>query len=187
MSLAEEMRQLVSEMVTMYEGRVVAISRVISETYDLLNRDRSEREMIGAGLRDLLAEETSLRRRDFDRIIGEIFIEQNKREETIRTFLKKFLNGQERLAEELKETLKAGNITRVKEMRVAMESGIAEAKDALLAFREEGHRLMERLKSLLARGSALTVSEFKVAVREIKNEQNVASLMVEGREFFPEP
>lgn len=173
MASLEEMRHLAEEVVATYASRLVTVSQIISEAYDFLNRGRAEREMIGAKLRDLLAEGNSLRRKDFDQIIGNIFNEQNEREEAIKTYLQKFLQEQGKLAEQLKEVLQTGELDRVRSIRAAIENKLAKAKQTLSDFHHEEQALMRRFRLLLERGSALTVSEFKTAVCEIKNDLKV--------------
>lgn len=173
MASLEDMRHLAEEVVTTYASRLVTVSRIISDAYDFLNRGRAEREKIGAMLRDMLAEGNSLRRKDFDQIIGDIFEEQNEREEAIKTYLQKFLREQGKLAEQLKEVLQTGELERVRSVRAAIEKGLAEAKQIISDFHNEEQVFMRRFKLLLDRGGRLTVSEFKTAVREIKSDLKV--------------
>lgn len=172
-SSLEQMRRLAEDVVATYVGRLETVERIIGETYDLLNRGRIEREQIGAMLRDTLAGGTSLRRRDFDRMMGEVFNRQNEREEAIRVYMRRFLKAQADLASELKAALGKGDLTMVRPIQSSIEGGMAEAKQTLTDFHHEEQTLIRRLKALLDKGEGLTVAEFKTAVTQMRSDLSV--------------
>lgn len=172
-SSLEQMRRLAEDVVATYVGRLETVSQIIGETYDLLNRGRIEREQIGAMLRDTLAGGTSLRRRDFDRMIGGVFTRQNEREDSVRAYMKKFLKAQADLAGGLRVALEKGDLTMVMSIQSSIESGMAEAKQMLTDFHHEEQTFIRRLKALLEKGDGLTVVEFKTAVTQMRGDLSV--------------
>lgn len=172
-SSLEQMRRLAEEVVATYVDRLGKVERIIGETYDMLSRRRIEREQIGAMLRDTLAGGTSLRRRDFDRMMGEIFTRQNEREEAVRVYMGRFLKAQAGLAGKLKAALKEGDLTMVRPIQDSIEAGMAEAKQMLTDFHHEEQMLIRRLKALLDKGDGLTVAQFKTAVTQMRGDLSV--------------
>ena len=173
MTSLDDMRHLAEEVVSTYSSRLVTVSQIISDAYALLDRGRTEREKIGVRLRDILAEGNSLRRKDFDQIVGNIFDQQTAREEAIKSYLQNFLQEQGKLAEQLKDVLKTGELDRVRSIRFTMEKELTQAKQILSDFHNEEQMLMRRFKILLDRGPSLKVSEFKTTVREISNDLKI--------------
>lgn len=173
MASLEEMHKLAEEVVETYVNRLEAFSRIVEDAYDLLSRGRAEREEIGSHLRELLAEGNSLRRKDFDRMMGEILNQQNDHEENIRLQFKNLLQEQANMAHRLKEALNTGDSAMVRTIRLGMEKGLNDAKQILSDFHHEEQGLMRRFRILLNKGPKLTVTEFKTAIHEIKNDLNV--------------
>lgn len=172
-SSLDKMRRLAEDVVTTYVDRLETVSQIIGDTYDLLDRGRIEREQLGARLRDLLAEATSLRRKDYDQMMRDIFVRQDEREKTVRIHIKKFLNEQVLLAEKLRTVLKDGDLEMVRPIQSSIEKGMAGAKQMLTDFHNEEQMLIKRLKALLDRGEGLTVTEFKTAIAQMRSDLSV--------------
>ena len=172
-SSLEKMRCLAENVVTMYVSRLETLSQTMGDTYDLLDRGRVEREQMGDMLRDLLAGGTSLRRKDFDQMMRDVFERQNERERAVRVYMKGFLKEQADLAEKLRGALQGGDLEQVKPIQSSIEKGMAEAKQMLLDFHHEEQTLMRRLKVLLDKGDGLTVAEFKTAVTQMRSDLSV--------------
>lgn len=172
-SSLEQMRRLAEDVVATYVSRLETVSQIIEEAYDLLSRGRLEREKLSGTLRDLLAESNSLRRKDFNQMVGDIFKRQNEREDVVKGYMKKFLRQQAELAKRLEEALREGDLEMVGPIQASIERGMTKAKQLLSDFHHEEQMFMRRLKALVDKGDGLTVAEFKTAVTQMRSDLSV--------------
>ena len=110
-----DLKKVVEDIVSSHQSKVESISSII-DTTPLIFSDfqesildtKEEREKINTQLRDILARNEHLRKKDFDTMMQDILLTQNQHEKEIRNLLKDYFNEQKNMAQSLKETL--GNI-----------------------------------------------------------------------------
>ena len=76
MNNAEDMRKLTEEIVSSYESRISAVCTIIDNTHQMLDDFREKRSAMSTQLRETLAKEDSLRKKDFDIMMKEILESQ---------------------------------------------------------------------------------------------------------------
>jgi uncharacterized protein YukE len=96
---------------------VAFVREVVQETHALLDRFRQERERMATELREMLAKSESLRRKDFNAMMGEILAAQQRREEGVKAMLQKFRGEEERVAEQFQQLLGRGGTLRLKDFK----------------------------------------------------------------------
>lgn len=168
MASLEQMREAAEEVVASYVTRLTTVSQIIDETYGLLNNSRVERAELETALRDILAETSSLRKKDFDEMMADIMEQQNRREAAIRDGLRRFLDEQVVLANRLKNELKSGNIELIRSIQASIEKGLSETKQFITDVHNEEQMLIRRLKILVKMGPQLKVQEFKKAIKDMR-------------------
>lgn len=169
MASLDKMRETAEEMVASYVARLTAVSQIINDANELLNRGRVERSFLENSLRNILAETSSLRKKDFDEMMAEVMGEQNVREEAIRAALKRFVDEQTALANRLKDELKMGNIEHIRSIQSAIETGLGQTMQLITDLKNEEQALLRRLKILVKMGPKLKVTDFKRAVKEMRS------------------
>ena len=116
---------ILESVISSYEARIQSIDvffetagKIVQDFQDSLLNARAEREKINSQLRESLARNASLRKKDFDRMMSTIssYVEQSEQE--VRQLSRKYLGEQTKLVRQLRESLR--------EFRDALTEGQAE-------------------------------------------------------------
>lgn len=199
-----DLRNFVENIVSSYEKRIEGISSIFDTTNILLNdfqefilNTKEEREKINIQIRDTLAKNEHLRKKDFDNMMQGILSAQNQREKEVRDILKGYLNDQKELALSLRENLKKfreslakgkaqrsrGFQTLIKNILTKQEKRTEEISFKLKDFQKEQRDLAIGLKQLLAMGDKLRIRDFKLMLREFNSQREKRlALQRKGRE-----
>ena len=187
--ISNGMKNIVDNIVSSYETRIQSIGTLFDATHQVLQGfhdslldTREEREKLNGELRENLAKNKSLRRKDFDNLMEGIILTQNEREKEVRNLLNSYLHGQKEMAQDLRENLEGfrdslakGEAQRVKafqemikETLVKQEERKDEVTGRLKEFKKEQKMLASRLKELLSKGKELRIRDFKSMLKEFK-------------------
>ena len=101
MPLAQDMKNIVEDIISSYETRLVGMGVIFDTTHQLLRGfqdsfidKKQEREKLTVELRNNLAKNNSLRKNDFDNMMQDILSTQDKREKEVRNLLNRYkMNG----------------------------------------------------------------------------------------------
>ena len=189
MPLAEDMKNIVENIISSYETRIESVGSVFDATHQLIEGfqdsfldTKQEREKLKAELRANLAKSESLRKKDFDSMMQGILSAQEEKEKEVRDLLKNYLNGQREMAHalrdnlaEIKGALGKGEAVRVKEFQGIIKEILArqdERKDEVTSrlkdFQNAQQEMAKRLKELLAKGRELRIKDLKSMLKELK-------------------
>jgi hypothetical protein len=181
------MKNIVDNIVSSYETRIQSIGALFDTTHQVLQGfhdslldTREERGKLNGELRENLAKNKSLRRKDFDNMMQGIILTQDEREKEVRKLLNSYLIEQKEMAgalrknlEKFKNSLEKGEARRVKEFQemikeilVKQEERKDEVTRRLKEFKKEQIMLTSRLKELLAKGKELRIRDFKSMLKE---------------------
>lgn len=197
MSDSSNLKKVVEGIVSSYETKVESISSIFDSTPLILNGlqqsildTKEEREKVNNQLKDILAKNEHLRRKDFDDMMQRILSTQEQREKEVRHLLKNYFNEQKTMAhtlreglEKFKDSLGHGELARVKEFQgmigeiLAKQNGRKnEIVSKLKEFQKEQGDLAIRLKELLTKGNSLRIRDFKSMLKEFRaqREQRLA-------------
>jgi len=164
------------------EGLLDTTHQMLECFQDSLLDTKQEQEKINAELRESLAKNESLRRKDFDSMTEGILSTQDEREKEVRNLLKNYLNEQKEMARALREnlgkfkdSLAAGECQRVKECQEMIKEILAkqdERKDEVTSrlkeFQKEQQEMAKTLKELLAKGRELRIRDLRSMFKEFK-------------------
>lgn len=195
--LSEDMKHVVESIVSSYETRIKSIGSIFEITHQLLEgfqdsflHTKQEREKINAELRDNLAKNESLRRKDFDNMMRNILLAQAEREQVVRDLLNTYVQEQKEMAKSLRESLRkfkdslANNeARRMAEFHSMIEKTLAqqevrknEVTAKLKEFQNEQREMAHRLKVLLAKGKELRIKDLKLMLKESTGQQKKESI-----------
>jgi len=176
----------VEEIIFSYEERLQSISIIIDNTQtvfsdfqDSISNTKQEKEKLKIELRDTLAKNESLRKKDFDTMMNTILLSQDDREREVRDLLNSYLAEQRDMARTLKESLECfrtslnrDNIDRVKEFHQTLQDILekqeerkAEVSAKLKTYQKEQNELSCTLVELLSRGRDLRTKDLKLMLR----------------------
>ncbi len=186
-----ELENVVEDIVSSYEEKIESISSIFDTANIILNNfqetilnTKEKRGEISIQLRDILAKNEHLRRKDFDNMMQGILLTQEQRRKEVGNLLKDYINGQKSMAQGLKEGLSRfkdflakGEAGRVKEFQV-MIKGILVRQDErkeevasnLKEFQKEQQEIARKLKELLAKGRELRIKDLKLMLKDFKKE-----------------
>jgi hypothetical protein len=172
-----------------YEIRIQNIESLFSTSLQILEGfkegfldTKQERDKINTQLRDTLARNESLRRKDFDNMMQGVLSIQDEREKEVRNLLTSYLNGQKEIPQALRDnlgkfndSLERGEAGRVEESRALIKEILDRQEvrkkkviSRLEEFQKEQKALESRLKDLLGKGREARIRDFKYMLKEFK-------------------
>lgn len=189
-----QLKDVVENIISSYEERIENISSIFASATSVIhnaqepvfsNTNREKREEINALLRDTLAKNENLRKKDFNNMMQGILAAQEKREEDVKSLLKSYLVEQRVITQTLRENLNRfknslarGEDERVQEFQVLMKNILfgqekrrEELSSTLKEFQRQQRDLAVKLRELLAKGKGLRIRDFKLMLKEFSTQR----------------
>jgi hypothetical protein len=182
MALEEDIDNTIGNIISSYEAKIRSIGAIFDTTHQLLNSfqisfldTRQQRERLNAELRENLAKNESLRKRDFDNMMQDILSAQDEREKQARDLLNSYLDEQKEMAAilrsnlaKIKDALGQGRAQKAKEFQGAIKEILAKQEErkhkAILKLEEfqQGQKdMLTGLRQLLDKGSEIRIKDLK--------------------------
>jgi len=178
MEIADDMKRLTNEVVFSYESRISEVGIIIDNTYRILEEFKTKRNEMSNQLKENLAKEGSLRKKDFDSMMEEILSRQDEREKQVKDLLRTFLEEQKEVAQTIKKNLAEGEKVRIDDFKKILQDIQTRQKArenkvsiALMTFQKEYKEMAESLHNLLNKGEAIRIKDFKEMVKNIRSRQ----------------
>lgn len=156
-NMKNNLKNLAKEIVASYDARAKIVGEIVEDTHQMLDGFRGKRQEMSDNLREVLAKFESLRKKDFNTMMQDILLTQQKREESVKKMLADFREEEARVAEQLKELLKRGEKIRVADFKktlghirkdqVAREANTGEQiRIELATMQDEVYKMLEAFK-----------------------------------------
>ena len=178
MGITEEMKKIAENIVSSYQARICDVAAIIDNTHQVLEDFKRQRREMSDQLKETLAKEESLRKKDFDNMMGNILSHQDEREKQVKELLKTFFEEQKEIAEIIKNNLSEGQKVRINDFKKMLQDIQAKQKtrenevSVMLKEFQEGYKeTAESLRSLLNKGEAIRIKDFKEIVKNIRLRQ----------------
>ncbi len=192
MTLVTEKENVLDSIISSYEARIQSIEtffdttgQIFQDFQESLLSTRAEREKINSQLRENLAQNGSLRKKDFDRMMGIISSHLDESEREVRQLSQKYLNEQTKLVQQLREGLRnfkdaltEGQAEKVKELQTVIKEILSKQNESkievtskLKEFQQGQQQTSKMLKELLAKGEELRIRHFKAMLAEFKRQR----------------
>ena len=192
MPSSTDTENIVDNIISSYETRIESVEALFETSHqifqnfqDCLFDTKQEREKINNQLRENLAKNESLRKKDFDQMMSVISSHQDQSEREVKSLSKTYLTEQTRLARELREGLRSfkdalakGEAQRVREFQTLIKEIFAEQEkrkeevvSKLKEFQKEQQGMAKMLKSLLAKGRELRIRDLKLMLADFKKQR----------------
>ncbi|MEW6087333.1 MAG: hypothetical protein AB1498_03445 [bacterium] len=178
MLLTEEIKDtVINNVLSSYEDKIENIGEIFQDSF---LGTKQEVEKINNELRDILARNSSLRKKDFDQIMFGAFSFQVNIEKEIRDLSRTYFDEQREMAKGLrenltkfKESLARGEVRRIQEFQdmireilIKQEERKNEVTFKLREFRKEQEVVTKNLRGLLAKGKELRLNDLKLMLRQ---------------------
>lgn len=172
MGIAEEMRVLTQNVIDSYEMRVKIVTALMRQTNELIKSFRLEQEDMASQLRERLAKNECLRKKDFEAMIESIQVQQREKEKEVDEMLKKIHQEEKEMVTELRAILVSDNETKMKNFKVIKENILTrqkererEVSETLRDLHQEHEELSIALRKLLSKGESVKIKDFKAMVK----------------------
>jgi ClpP class serine protease len=193
MLLAVDTQNIVGDIISSYETRIQGVEALFQTTHQILQGfqdsvldTRQEQERINGQLRESLAQNGSLRKKDFDKMMSVISSHQDQEEQEARNLSKSYLNEQTNFVQELRESLRnftealaGGEVQRVKEFHSLITEIFArqeqrknEVVSKLKEYQKDQQDMARMLNELLAKGRELRTRDLKSMLSEFQRGRN---------------
>ena len=185
----EEVGGIVDEVLSVYEESVGAVEQIIATPYRFVELEeeifntRKEREQISVTLKVLLANNDSLRKKDFDCMMSRILDVQEKRASEVRDMLRSYFDDQREMASVLREKLRVfraslggENQEFIRQFRAFADNLFQEREQRkkyvegkLHEYNQSQQEIAGALKKLLEKGKELRFRDLKNLLTEFEN------------------
>lgn len=185
----EEVGGIVDEVLAVYEESVGTVEQIVSAPYRFIELEeeifntRKENGQIFVTLKELLANNDSLRKKDFDCMMNRILDAQEKRESEVRDMLRSYFDGQREMASVLREklqvfraTLGGGNQEFIRQFRAFADNLFQEREQRkryvegkLHEYNQSQQEMAGALRKLLEKGKELRFRDLKNLLTEFEH------------------
>ncbi len=163
----EAIQAMTAKIVANYHERICAIEDIMMESINTLAEARLAKEITEHELQETLAQEESLRKKDFDALLEPLFFYQRKKEKELQSVLNSFLKEQREQARQLQAVILSHMTEKVEGYEQSIQKSIEETKRHIEAIQKECHRIGVGLQYLFDRRDSLTLEELKKTLMEL--------------------
>jgi len=167
-----EFRDLLEEIVDSYETMVTTITSLIEKVVQKISSLHRDQIQMADRLKDILAKNQSLRRKDFDTMISDIRMLQAQREKEVKSIVKNFCKEEEVQVATLREVISGENPCTVDDFNILKKRMLDLPKERerklsrmLKNFHQEQEELAAALRKLLEKGSRVKIKDFKAMIK----------------------
>jgi len=151
------LKNLAEDIIASYDTRVRVVDEIVEDTHKILDGFREKREEMSGNLQEVLAKFESLRKKDFNAMMQDILLTQQKREEGVKTMLADFREEETRVSKQLRDFLKRGEeirladfkktLARIRQDQTAREANTGEQiRVELSSMQGEVYKMLETFK-----------------------------------------
>jgi len=176
----EKMESLIQDIVVSYETQISLLGIVVDSTYKILQESEGALAEVHSHLRQTMADNASLRKKDYDGMVAEIESRQEEGRLEIKRLLNEFILVHRKAATQLKELIAGARSARVIDLRTAIveiQSRQDEAHNKVIrqlkSNQNEQEEIMAEALRLLGDGDSIKVKDFKAVLGKLKVKQTV--------------
>jgi hypothetical protein len=193
-----EVDVLIESLINSYETQISSIEAVIDKSdaitessFDLLNdfssslkNFRSERDIVNTQLRENLAKNGSLRKKDYNKMMEDILNMLDEKEREAGEYFYQYINFQKNMVKsmkkgilEIKDYIEQDNFDKIKAFRSELnkitqelESKKETVLQQFIEYQKTHQKIVESFKTLLTKGDKILVNDLKEVHRKLCNE-----------------
>ena len=172
MDKVKEKKDLTGEVIDSYEMRVETVSSLMRQTVQVLKNFQPQQEEMAEELKNILAKTEFLRKKDFDKMMEEIWGKRGEREKKLHKTLEDFLRDEREMIDELRKLLGSGEPMKMDDFTVFKERILDRQRERekkvsqiLKSFHLEQEELRTALRRLLLKGDRVKIKDLKELIR----------------------
>jgi len=177
MMVNTNIKTVVDNILNSYETRVKVVGKVMKETTLFLKCMSREQAEMALQLRDTLAKKESLRKRDFDYLLGDIVLRNLDEEKRVNKILENF-QKEEGMIARFRNILTGGEKIKLSEFRVLSKEILEhldrrekEVSEVLRNFHIEQGVFLAGLRKLAKKGDQVRTKDFKAMTEGLRLKQ----------------
>ncbi|MDI6889692.1 MAG: hypothetical protein QMC83_01955 [Thermodesulfovibrionales bacterium] len=174
----KEFRNIIEEIVGSYGSKVKAVTSLIKEVTQRIRNYHIEQEQMANRLKDILAKNECLRKKDFDTMIDGIRSQQEAREKEASQIVEDFCREEEETVAKLREILTVKSPSALEDFEILKEKMLNRPKERerrvsqmLKDFHRDQEELDTALRMLLEKGPSVRIKDFKAMVKAFQIER----------------
>lgn len=185
MKIEKDFQNIIKEIILSYEIKVRTVIFLIGQVAQKIQYFHKEQIRMADKLKDILARNQSLRRKDFDIMIADIQNNQAQRENEIALMVKDFCAEEESAVDDLKKIISEKNPFALQDFTVLKEKMLNRPRERekrlsqmLKNFHQEQKELSAALRKLLEKGPEVRIKDFKAMLKafQIEHQEEVKGL-----------
>jgi len=168
----EQLRNVVEKIVGSYESKVKVVTSLMREVNQRIRDFHTEQEQMTGRLKDVLAKNECLRKRDFDAIMAGIRSQQKVREREVSRMVEDFCREEEETAAKLKSILMIKSSSTLGDFEILKERMLNRPKERerrisqmLKDFHRDQEELNTALRMLLEKGPSVRIKDLRAMVK----------------------
>lgn len=182
-----EFKELIEKIIDSYESKVKMVISLMRQVYQKIIKYQNDQDLMINKLRDILAKNEFLRKKDFDLMIAEINNDQKMREKNIGQTVEEFCKEEEKIVAKLKEilTLKSAsvledfNIVKNRILNRSTENREKTVSRMLKDFHRDQEEINTALRMLLEKGPSVKIRDFKAMLKAFRIERKNGRLKID--------
>lgn len=177
-------QSIIEEIINSYEIKVKTVTSLIRQVVQKVKLFHKEQIKMADKLKDILAKNQSLRRKDFDSMISGIQTQQVKREKEISHMVETFYKKEEENLVKLREILSGKVSCTLKEFELLRKKMLELPKERerklsrmLKNFHRDQKQLAAALRRLIEKGPAVRIKDFKAMIKafHIEHQEEISA------------
>jgi len=172
MESSNQLHNIVEGIVNTYESKVKTVISLMKEVTERIRSYHLEQEGMTNNLKEVLAKNECLRKKDFDVMIADVRGQQKAREKEAAQIIENFCREEEETVAKLKEILTIESPSTLEEFKILKEKMFNRPKERerkvtqmLKDFHRDQEELNTALRMLLEKGPAVRIKDFKAMVK----------------------
>jgi len=169
---SKELGIIVEEIVSSYDLKVKTVISLMRQVNQEIKNYHKEQELMVNKLKDILAKNECLRKKDFDKMMSGIRNQQESREKEVSQVVENFYKEEEEMVTKLREVLAIKSPSTLEDFKILKEKMLNRPKERekrisqmLKDFHRDQDELSTVLKMLLKKGPSVRIKDFKAMVK----------------------
>jgi len=182
-----EFKRLIEKIIDSYESKVKMVTSLMRQVYQKIIKYQNDQDSMINKLRDILAKNEFLRKKDFDLMIAEIKNGQKTREKEISQTVEEFCKEEEKIVDKLKEILTLKSTSVLEDFNI-IKNRILDCKTKnrekkisrmLKDFHRDQEEINTALRILLEKGYSVKIKDFKAMLKAFRIERKNGRLKID--------
>jgi len=174
---SKKLNKIIEGIVSSYESKVKVVTSLMRQVNQKIKDHHTEQELMVNKLRDLLAKNEFLRKKDFDTMMAGIRDQQRTREKEVSLIVEDFCKEEEEIVTKLKEIIAVKSPSILEDFKVLKIKMLSRPKkrekrisQILKDFHRDQEELNTALRMLLEKGTSVRIKDIKAMVKAFRIE-----------------